>query len=178
VILLLLAVKRRHQDVFQDRGVGEQVEALEHEADVFVSKLRELVVVELHDVAAGEEEPARGRYVETAHEVHQGGLPRSGGPHDGREFALIDPEVDALEDVQDLVAHVKALGDVFHEADGDGHHFIAPFCGAWASAATGRMIFVASVSPSFAPERISVRSSPRMPILRISFSILFFPVTL
>ena len=177
VVLLLFPVERGHEDVFEHGGVRQEVEALKDEADVLVAQLRELVVVELHHVPAGEDETARGGDVQAAHEVHQRRFPGPGGPHDGREFALLDREVDPLEDLQILVPHVEALGDILHDADGGGHYLRAPFCWACGSVVTGRTIFVASVSPSFAPERISVLSSPRIPILIASFSTLFFPVT-
>ena len=77
----------------RQRGqVGEQVELLEHEADVPVADLGELVLVEVGDVVAGQQEPAGGGDVEAAEDVHQRRLARARRSDDGDELAALDRE--------------------------------------------------------------------------------------
>ncbi len=93
-------------DVVQRRGPREQVERLEHEADLLVADPRELVVAQFRDPVAVEPVFAAGRAVQAADHVHEGGLPRARRAHDGDELVLPDDEIHAAERVHHLAPHV------------------------------------------------------------------------
>ncbi len=105
-------VDQRQLDVVQRVGAGQQVEGLEHEADLAVADRGQLVVRELLDRGAVQAVGARGRLVEAADHVHQGGLAAARGTHDGHVLAAVDREIDAVERVHLLGAHVVDLGDL------------------------------------------------------------------
>ena len=85
-------------DVLERGRVGQQVEALEHEADVPVADLGEAVAVEpgRRSRRRARRSPG-GRRVEAAEEVHERRLAGAGGPDDGHVLVAVDVEVDALE---------------------------------------------------------------------------------
>ena len=86
-------IHQRQLDIVQAGGPGKQVEGLEHEADLLVADPGQLVVLQLGDPVAVEPVlPGRGA-VQAADQVHQGGLARARGPHDGHELVLPDGEV-------------------------------------------------------------------------------------
>src|SRR5690606_40372047 len=64
-------VDRRHLDVLERARTGDQVVALEHEAEGLATQPRELVAVEPRDVAAHEAVAAAGRPIQAAEDVHQ-----------------------------------------------------------------------------------------------------------
>ena len=82
-----MRVEHRQLDIFERGGAGEEVEALEDEADLAVADGGECVGVEGGDVDAVEAGRAAGRAVEAAEHVHQGGLAGAAGAHDGDELA-------------------------------------------------------------------------------------------
>jgi hypothetical protein len=104
-------------DVMQGGGAGEQVEGLEDEADLLVADAGELIVVELGDVVTVEPVAALRRRVEAAEEVHQRGFAGAGGSHDGDVLVVLDADVDALESVDGLVAHLVGLPEVVGDDD-------------------------------------------------------------
>ena len=64
-------VDQRQLDVVKDVGAGDQVEGLEHETDLLVADLGQLILLHRADVLALEEIAAGGRRVETADDVHE-----------------------------------------------------------------------------------------------------------
>ena len=86
-------VEQRQGDVFDRAGAGQQVEALKDETKPFTSQLRELGLAELRHVDTLEGVATAGRPIEAAEDRHQGGLARSGRPHDGDKLAALDDEV-------------------------------------------------------------------------------------
>ena len=68
----LAAVEHGQLDVLQGGGSGQEVEALEDEADLLVSNVGQLVAVELRHVEAVQQIAATGRPVEAADDVHHG----------------------------------------------------------------------------------------------------------
>ena len=88
-----------------------------------------------------------------------------------------DRKVDPLEDLHGVLSHPEGLPDIFHQAQGGHGRFPFAFFFASPSGAAGRTSFVASSVPSGTPERISVRSSPRMPSFSSAFSTFFGPFT-
>src|SRR5205814_7264605 len=95
---------------------------LEDEADVLVADGRELVIVELADLLAGERVGARVGDVEAAQDVHQRRLTRTRGAHERDELAGIDLEVGALKRLDDVVlAHPVGLRDPTQTDDRVSH---------------------------------------------------------
>jgi len=64
--LFVAAVEQRQFDILQRGRAREQVEPLEHEAEIFPPEQRALVAVERLDVVAAEQEGAVARHVEAA----------------------------------------------------------------------------------------------------------------
>ena len=115
-------VEERQLDVAQERGLGQQVEGLEDEADLLVADRGELEAGELRDVLAVQAVGALGRRVEAAEDVHEGGLAGARGADDRDHLALLDLEVDPAERLHGQLARVVGLGDPLHaDEGGDGH---------------------------------------------------------
>src|SRR5262245_5540950 len=71
---------------------------LENETNVFVAKLVSLVLVQfVHGLIEEVKLAAPGAVMHTD-QMQQGGLPRSGWPHNGNKLALFDIDIDAPED--------------------------------------------------------------------------------
>ncbi len=135
-------VDERQLDVVQRRRARQQVEGLEHEADLAVADRGELVVVHLRDDLAAQHVAALARRVEAADQVHQRRLARSGGAHHRDVLARLDLEAHAAQRVDLLGAHLVGAPEVLGVDDGPaaglardrgagrrgaGHDFL-PFC--------------------------------------------------
>src|SRR5919106_711555 len=94
----------REEDVLLCGQHRQQVEELEHEADVATAELRELSVAELRDRRAVDPDLARGRPVETGKNMHERRLARARRAHDGDQLALVDRERGAPQSVDRGVA--------------------------------------------------------------------------
>ena len=91
-----LQLRRRERDVVHDRVVREQVEHLEHHADL----LAELVdVLRVAHVRAEDFHRAALRLLEAVQAAEQRAFPRAGRPDDADDFALIDVERDIFQDL-------------------------------------------------------------------------------
>jgi len=99
VVLLLLRERRGDRDVAEHIEVIEQVERLEHEADVLVAQLRALRIACLQRVEAEHLDLARIGHVEAADDVEQGRLARPGLADQGHQLARHDIEVHSTEDL-------------------------------------------------------------------------------
>jgi len=108
-------------DVLDGARPRQQVELLEDETDLGVPDPRELVGREARDVLAVEDVPARGGRVETAEEVHEGGLARARRAHDGHEVATLDRDRDTAEGMHRVGPEVVVLREPFAQDDGRGH---------------------------------------------------------
>src|SRR5690606_22315091 len=84
------AINERKLDVFERTRLGEQIEALEHEADVVATNQRTTAVVEGGDVDTVEQVLAATRRVQTANHVHGRRLARPTRAHDGDESTGAD----------------------------------------------------------------------------------------
>ncbi len=96
----LAAVQQRQLDVFLRRRAGQQVEALEHEADVLAAQARPLVAGEAFDMNAAKYVFAARRRVEAAKDVHHRRLAGSARAHHRHELALRNIEIDAVQRIQ------------------------------------------------------------------------------
>ena len=91
------AVQQGELDVLERRGSRQQVESLEDEPDLLVAHARELALRQLGHVAAVEPIGSGRRPIETPEQVHEGGLPRPGGPGEGDELSRLHVERDAAQ---------------------------------------------------------------------------------
>ena len=108
-------VDQGHLHVVESARAGYQVEGLEDEPDLAVADRGQLVVVQRRDVDSVEDvAPAAGN-VKAADQVHERGLARSRGAHDGDELALLDPQADAFEGGHFERPHLVDLGDVLED---------------------------------------------------------------
>src|SRR5687768_8579618 len=97
----------RGLDVLHRGERGDEVEALEHEADVTRPQPGEGGVVEGRELLSVEGEGPRRRLVEGSEELQQRALARAARPFDGHELARADGEIDAVES-----AHLAGAGAV------------------------------------------------------------------
>ena len=104
-------IDERQSDIVGGAALREQVEVLEHEADLLVAREGERVVREMRDLLAVEPVRAFRRSVKTAQDVHERRLARAGRTHEGGEFPLPYREIDACECCDDLIAHRVELFD-------------------------------------------------------------------
>ena len=79
-------IQQRQCHVFQHRLAGQQVEVLEHEADLLVPYRGKLVVAALCHVLSVEEIVPAGLLVQQPNNVHQRGFSRTGRSHDCQIF--------------------------------------------------------------------------------------------
>src|SRR5690606_3592951 len=98
-------VDERQGDVLEGRLARQQMEALEHEADVSVAHLGELLGGELLAADGREGAVAGRRRVEAAAQVHERRLARARLADDGDELARAALQVDAIEGAPHLPAH-------------------------------------------------------------------------
>ncbi len=101
-------------DVVVDRLVGQQLEVLEHAADV-APQQRHLAVAQGAEVAAGHEDAPRVGPQFLEDQLYEGRLARAGGPDQEHELTLADVTGEVLE--ADHVGVVD-LGDVFEHDHG------------------------------------------------------------
>src|SRR4029078_9460332 len=83
-------------DVFVDIEVGDQVEALEDEADMKSAELRELVDRAIRKILAAEHVATARRRVDETDDVEHRRLAAPRRPHHRDELAALDREVDSL----------------------------------------------------------------------------------
>jgi hypothetical protein len=105
-------VQQRQQHVFGRGQPGQQVVRLEDEADLAVPHAGQLVLAQPADVLPIQHVRAAGRAVQAAQDVHQRGLARAGGSHDGEEFTLFDGQVDPSQRVHGDLAGAVDFGQV------------------------------------------------------------------
>src|SRR5690606_33917969 len=121
------AIKQRQLDVLDRARPGQQVEPLEHEAEVAAAEQRALVAGQRLHLGPEEAEHARGRHVEAAEDVHRGRLAGTRWPHDRDEIAALDREVDALQGLERTRSLAEGLGDPFELDDRLTRHYSAAF---------------------------------------------------
>ncbi len=103
-------VDRGDLDVLLCGGRGDQVVALEHEAEGLAPQLRKLVAVQARHVAPHEAIGAAARAVQAAEDVHQRGLARARGAHDGDELAGVDLQRHVVQHLHRQLAAAVGLG--------------------------------------------------------------------
>src|SRR5207245_3032572 len=98
------------EDVLQRAKVGEQVEELEHKADMVAPEPGQPRLTELAEACAAHCDGARRRAIQARDEVEHGGLAAARGPHDRGELALLDGDGTPVEGAG--AAALIDLGDV------------------------------------------------------------------
>src|SRR5690606_4294028 len=121
--LLLSAVEQRQLHVLERGGAGEQVEALEHEAQVAPPQQRTLVAGQRLHFHAAKAEHARTGHVEAPEDVHHGRFAGPRGPHHGHEIPVFDRQVDPLQRLERGGALAIDLGDPLDLDDRRHAHF-------------------------------------------------------
>ena len=90
-------IPKRQLNVLIHIEFVDQVEALEHEADVAFAELGTLFLLEAADLGAEEFIGTTGGIVQQAQNVQQRGLAAARRPHDGHELAVFDFKRDAIQ---------------------------------------------------------------------------------
>ena len=104
-------IDRRHRGIFDGIEVGEELVALEDEAEMLAPQLGELVGRELADVAAREGIGPFARRIEAADQVHQRRLAGARLADDGDHLARPDVEIDMVEHRDAFAAGREPAGD-------------------------------------------------------------------
>ena len=89
----------RHRDVLQRRHGGDQVERLEHDADMPSAKARERVLVERAQVLAGDMHRAAVRLLQPGRDHQQSRLARPGRPDQANRLAGTYMKADVFENM-------------------------------------------------------------------------------
>src|SRR5215813_10662983 len=87
-----IAVVEGQLDVLERAGARDEVEVLKDEANLAVTKRGALIGAERRYVGIIQMVGPARRSVETAEDIHQGGLARAGSAHDGDQFAGLEIE--------------------------------------------------------------------------------------
>jgi hypothetical protein len=110
----------RDQHVLQRRERRHQVVELEHEAERAAAAARQPVVVEVRGRLARDQDLARGRPIEQAHDVEQRALARARRADERAELAARDQQVHAVQHAR-LHLGAKLAGDAGDLQDGLSH---------------------------------------------------------
>lgn len=100
-------------DILLDGELGNEVEALENEAQVCESHFAELIVVEGADIVLFEDVGSGGYPVEAAQDVEHCAFAGAAGPHYGPEAARLKRQRYSGQGVYLLGAHLVNLADIF-----------------------------------------------------------------
>ena len=109
-----LGEKQRNLHVFQRRKVGDQIERLEHEADLLSPQPRTFARVHIVDRLILQENPALGGREHPAQHQQQGALAAAAGTDDRDEIASRDVNRGVIEGRDRLAAMPIGFADVFH----------------------------------------------------------------
>ena len=171
LLLLHAAVQKRQRHIIQRRQLGQQVEGLEHKADLLVAHLGQLLAGAFGNLPATQQIAAGGGHIQAADQVHQRGLAAAGGAHNGQIIPLGHIQIHILQHAGHGFAHGIILADIAHfqnhaqpsttcmSAPGSA---AAPSSGAMSAAPPSAvsMPLISPISPISAP---SMPSMPSMP---------------
>ena len=105
-------VQQRQLHVLQGAGARQQVEVLEHEADLPVPQPGPLVARHLDDLFALQPIAAAAGVIEAAERVHERRLSRARGAHQGHVLAPVDVQRNALQGMDLDLAERVGLANV------------------------------------------------------------------
>jgi len=103
--------QQRCDDVLHHVVGWDEVIVLEHKTDVPVAQPGQLTFIHPVNGFAMKVIFALVRHIDAADDVHKGRFAGSGRTQDGDEFAFFDAEIDILQDMKGLVAHLVAFID-------------------------------------------------------------------
>jgi hypothetical protein len=109
----LARVDERKLDVVLRGGPGQEVEALEHEADGPAADRRQLVVGHAGHVGSAEEVAPRGGVVEAAQQVQKRRLAGAGRAHHRHELPLLEAKGHAPQGMNFHLSGLVGLGEIF-----------------------------------------------------------------
>src|SRR5512139_4227941 len=107
-------IHQRQRDVIERSELGQQVEALEHEADLAVAQGSQLIRRQSADILPVETVTAAAGAIEAAEQIHEGALARARRPHDGDEFALGDAKADPAKRLEHASAGLLVFLEILH----------------------------------------------------------------
>ena len=90
---------QRHGDVFERGHVGDEVEGLEHDADIAAAKGGQLVLVHSAEFAAGDRNAAPVGALQSGNDHQKRRLARAGGTENGNRFAAGHRKRDIVENM-------------------------------------------------------------------------------
>ena len=96
-------------DVLADGHVRPQSVGLEHEVEVALARGSEVSLGSVYDLLAVHEDGAVLRLLQTGYNAQGGGLAAAGRAEQGHEVAVLDGEVDVLQDVVFAVVFINML---------------------------------------------------------------------
>jgi len=103
-------IDQRQFDVVKSCRAWQQIESLKYEADFPIANVSQFVIIQIADQSSRQPVAPCTWRIQAADKVHQCGFPRSRRPHDRHVFALADFEVNALQRMYKLRAHLVRLG--------------------------------------------------------------------
>lgn len=110
---------QRQRDVLGGGQCRQQVEALEHEADLARAQLGPCFFIKTAQILAGQFDAAAAGQVQPGQQAEQGGLAGTGGADDGRAGAFMDGQGDVVQYVDFTLRALHGLADLV-DGDGDG----------------------------------------------------------
>jgi hypothetical protein len=114
-------------NVFAGGQHGDQVEGLEHKADVFQAVVDQLVGAQVSDHRFIDHHLAGARLVQSADQVEQGRLPGTGRAHQGRELPSRNLQVHVVDRMHGNGVRVVGLAEVV-DLDDECFHIYGAFC--------------------------------------------------
>src|SRR5574341_995454 len=105
-------VQHRQLHVLQGRGPRQEVKPLEHESQLLVAQVGQLIAIQAGHVDPVERVPAAAGSVQAAQNVHQRGFAGAARAHHGDEFPPSDPESDVVDRSHFDVAVSIGFGDL------------------------------------------------------------------
>src|SRR6185437_1837101 len=103
----LIGIEQRQLYILNCAGSGQQIELLEYESDLLITNRGELIAIVTVDLDAVQAICSGGWPVQTAEDVHQRRLARSGRTHDGGEITAPDRQRNVAQSSHRKLAHIK-----------------------------------------------------------------------
>ncbi len=169
-------IDRRDLDIFKGGEGGEQMVALEDEAEVLPAQIGQVVRLQFPGFLAGYPIAAAARPVETADDIHQGRFAGTGRADDGDHFSGGDGQVNILQDAQQSAAGEILPADAAQFKQGPGHHRILGIKPPLRILGTVESVGLSPIttrSPSCRPSRTTAWTLLLMPIRTCLFSSFF-----
>src|SRR6266542_2225937 len=170
---LLAGNRERQEDVLLRREHGQEVEELEHEADVAAAELRQVRIVQLRDRRPRDAQLTRSRLVQPGEDVHQRGLAGARRTHHRGQLTLRYVERDTPQRVDRGLALAVAACQVLGGEDRTGVGRLRRRgghrqCFTHVSSRASRSLNVSLTHGCAATMRVALRSKVRITALSIA----------